>query len=290
MDQAGSGAAALESAICCSAVLRNCSSASMSCRSFWYRSGPHPVRASFAPDHVIAAPPAAAVRRTVAVDRRSGAAVRHVSPAVPRWPRRAPSAPPFAAGAALRCLPKLFGLRARRINVMRALLHVVRALRVLLLQFAGLPLQIGDLAPQGVTRRLQFRDGSGGAAGAAGGAAVRAGGSGAGLGATPPMMVRALSDRLGHECRSPSAPANRTINAAVMANAGSRKRNMRLSSTVAWTGGVRDQPGNAMATRRTDGRWVRHDHDQLPPNGSCCNTVETSPRPIRRMSSNKVAT
>ena len=59
-------------------------------------------------------------------------------------------------------LSQLFGLCARRIKVMRALLHVVRALRVLLLQFAGLPLQIGDLAPQGVTRRLQFRAGGGG--------------------------------------------------------------------------------------------------------------------------------
>ena len=60
----------------------------------------------------------------------------------------------------LRALPKLFGLRARRIKGVRALLHVIRALRILLLQFAGLPLS-RNLAPQRVTRRLRFRDGSG---------------------------------------------------------------------------------------------------------------------------------
>ena len=111
---------------------------------FCYRSGPLPARASFAPDPVIAASPAAAVRPTAAVDRRSGAAMRHARPAVLRSCR---------AGWGGGCRHRLLRLLARHI--------IVRALRILLLQFAGLALQIGDLAPQGVTRRLQFRDGGG---------------------------------------------------------------------------------------------------------------------------------
>ena len=100
----------------------------------------------------------ASVARPVAADRQPVAAVRPAPPAVPRWRRRTDRARSCRSGCGdllllrlaklvqrVDVLPQLAGFGVRRIEIMRTLRDLL--------------LQIGNLTPQCILRRLLFRDG-----------------------------------------------------------------------------------------------------------------------------------